>query len=130
MSSLADGSNKLDYGKFEMEDARTSVLKVGGKDEKWLLVGNGLALHIFDLDIFAADPVIRTMDENNPNFGRYRMSRKGSRQNRGRARLFLEIECWPWLVTRSLKSTVKTDAYLILDSKPSCCRLMKRLEKS
>lgn len=57
LSGLADGSNKLDYGKFELEDGVTSVLQVGGKDEKWLLAGNGLALYIFDLDAFAADPV-------------------------------------------------------------------------
>lgn len=57
LSSLADGSGKLDYGKFELSDAVTSVLRVGGPEEKWLLVGNGLALYIFDLDAFAADPV-------------------------------------------------------------------------
>lgn len=47
----------LEYGRFELEDAVTSVLVVGGPDEKWLLAANGQSIHIFDITMLAADPV-------------------------------------------------------------------------
>lgn len=56
LSSLAVASS-LEYGRYELDDAVTSVLAVGGPGEKWLLAANGQAIYIFDIALLASDPV-------------------------------------------------------------------------
>jgi len=55
LSVLVDGT--MEYGKFDMDEAVTNVLVVGGQNEKWLLAANGPCIHLFEIDQFAADPV-------------------------------------------------------------------------
>lgn len=57
LSSLAIGES-LEHGRFDLDSEDTNVIALGTESlDRWLVVGNGKSLNIFDLDLFSANPV-------------------------------------------------------------------------
>lgn len=90
LSSLAADSS-LDYGRYELDDAVTSALVVGGPGEKWLLAANGQTIYIFDIALLASDPVNRQPYVFEAHCFRHLMNRRGSRLRDMLSRLFLRL---------------------------------------
>lgn len=57
LSSMADCTGMLDYCKFDLDEEAVSIIAIGGQNDRWLLVGSGKKLLLFDLASFVSDPV-------------------------------------------------------------------------